>query len=313
MSDNESNNKYQPVGPFEFIFAETWKLLSSSEEQDYREATDGGASTATDRGTNVATDGGTVIQQEEEREKEVQEVLQLADQARAEMRKAEQQSGGSRYAELEDEVRQKMGGIEDIVKENEEEFENVHSDVINAEVSGKNLSEVDKEIQQMISNTQNEFQKVERLASESLRELEQVRNETGGDDLLGDAEQRIQKIEELAQEVTKLTEAELEEEEKTVEDEAEFEQRFQRHEELIYTVMEESKSGKDPATIEQEVFSNLDSEEIQQLDNDLEFMIEEAQEIEQEAEKEPKKVDELLAEDEEVLQLLQDYVNRHSG
>mgnify|MGYP006914283830 FL=1 len=305
MSDNERNNKYQPVGPFEFIFAETWKLLSSSEEQDYREATDGG--------TNVATDGGTVIQQEEKREKDQKEILQQADEVRAEMRKAEQKSGNSKFGELEDEVRQKMGEIEKIVKKNEEEFENVHSDVIHAEVSAENLSEVDNEIQQMVSNTQNEFGKVERLASQSLEELEQVRKETGGDKLLVDAEQRIQKIEELAQQVPKLEDVELKEGEEALEDEADFEQRFQRHEKLMYKVIRKSKDGKDPVKIQEEVFSDLNSEEIKQLDKDLKFMIEEAEKIKQESEREPQEVEKHLTEDEEVLKLLKDYVNRHDN
>jgi len=309
-----------PVGPIEILLDELYKkYYLNNGSQGSREGA----------GDRLET-GDEVQKTEQQREEEQEEILQLADQARAEMRKAEQQADG-RYADLEDEVRQNMGEIENVVKENEDEFEKVHSDVINAEVSGEGLSEARGEIEQMVSDTQNEFQKVERLASKSLEELERVMgnnqnpmsNEeqllnTGSvrpgakNELLTDVEQRIQKIEELAQQVTKLEVAELEEEKQVIEEEADFEQRFQRHQRVM-TMIQESKGGREPVEIEENVFSNLDSEEIQELANDLEFMIEEAQDIEQEAEREPKKVEELLAEDEEVLQLLQDYVDRHNG
>lgn len=288
---------YTPTGPVEIILEELYqKTLGSSDKAPSNQ--------------KIVADGGRVGEEEEKREEDVQEILQLADQARAEMRKAEQQAGESKYAELEDEVRQKMGEIEDIVRGNEEEFENVHNDVINAEVSGNNLSEVDNEIQQMVSNTQNEFQKVERLASQSLEELEQVRNETE-DELLGDAEQRIQKIEELAQEVTKLEVAELEEEEEVVEEEADFEQRFNRHKERIQLIVQEVKSGKNPETVEEETFSKMSESELSKLDEDLDYMIQEAEDIENGSEETPEKVEELLAMDEEVLKMLQDYIRRH--
>jgi chromosome segregation ATPase len=266
------------------------------------------------RDTGEVKTGDGVQRAEQQREKEEKEILQLADQARAEMRKAKQKSGSSKFGELEDEVRQNMGQIEKIVKENEEEFENVHSNVINAEVSGENLSEVDNEIQQMVSNTQNEFGKVERLASQSLEELEEVRNATGTNNLLGDAEQRIQKIEELAQEVTKLEVAELEEEQETAEEEADFEQRYKRNSEAIQkiiTLVEDR--GQNPQTVEEEVFSNVSPQQLEQLKGDLEYMIQEGRDIEEKAEREPEEVEMLFSRDEEVLELLQDYIDRHSN
>jgi DNA repair exonuclease SbcCD ATPase subunit len=260
--------------------------------------------------------GDEVQEAEQQREKEVKNIKQLADRARRYMGDAERNTDNEEVKKIEDEVRQNMRNVVDIVSDVEGDFETVHANIEKAESSGEGLAEAEDEVEDMMSETETEFRGVERLAEQSLTELKKVDEVAAGEQVKRDAEEsikKVEKIEKLAGNVTKIQRAELREEGHVIEQEADFEKRFKNNAGTINQIVEELKETGNLQKVEEDVLGRLSQQQIESLDKDIEYMIKEAKAVKQNAEVEPKEIEKLLTEDEEALRLLQDYVNRHSN